>query len=166
MKGKRKEQVDAANKMLADTAAAEVTAPINNPVAPPDGGPLPGEAVDPESLLRPVPPERLKVGAWQFKQLVQGEPFLFTVDRIVSEEEAEASPDDKPLFHGVYVKEYPSGHGYILNAHFQLVAFLEDEVAEGRHRTQFYEAVMTGERPLKGGRTVCDYRFREGKLPS
>jgi hypothetical protein len=26
--------------------------------------------------------------------------------------------------------------------------------------------VMTGERPLKGGRTVCDYRFREGQLPS
>ena len=160
------EQVKAANENLRDTLGEpgeERKKPITNPV---EGEGLPGERPDLGSLkFERVAPERIKVGGWKFRNLAPGESVAIQVDRIVSAEEAEASPDDKPLFEGIYAYEYPSRMPVILNAHFQLLAFLSDEVAAGAHRSKVYEVTMLEERQIKGGRTVYDYGFREALLP-
>lgn len=144
-----KEQAKAANDML---QAVKET-------------PVPGLPPAPEGLeFRPVEPERVPVGGRRFVELEIGESVTFQLERLVTADEADASDATAPLFHGIYIREYPTGKHLILNAHYQPWAFLHKEQEAGRAERTVYRITLTGKRAIKGGRSVFEYDFEAAEI--
>jgi hypothetical protein len=101
----------------------------------------------PRKFTQVPPTERRFAYGFAPKMEQEGECLDFTVDRIVTEEQAEASDPKAPLFEGLYVTEDVTERRLIVSGHFQLMDYFTkrtpEELAANVYRITFLGKVAT-----------------------
>ena len=167
-------QRDAAMDMLSATAQGGEIVAEGDEDAEADPGPDPDpakatkapKAPDPLDGLTFVPEtsDKFRGNRSFYKFEAEGQTLTYTVDKLVSEEEAEASPDGAPLFHGIYVREYPSGDELIMSAYHQLWEYFAD-MEQAEIEAHVFQTTRKAEKQLKGGRSVIEFRMAKAVRP-